>query len=231
MIHRLPRLPPGFMSLEHGVIAYECAGDGSACPGAVMYSPIEAMCAHSGSHVACSRCPTGWLWDGNTCQKCEGSSTIVLCAFVVICVVVSIALLKATLPPEPLGVFTIKTHDSKQYLGVAIGTVASLTDMLQATWYFAKAEDIPWPGPLEETFLSAGSVFDLTAFKLQCAFHDPKDYAATCAGVVNIMPAVAVALPCIMLLIGRLKPKQGGSMFFHIFQRMTIFFNIFLICF
>merc|ERR1719232_1486170 len=103
--HRKPYIPAGYMAILDNV--YKCAGDGSACPGAFMDSPLDVMCAHGGTGVACALCADGSSWNGNHCVKCTGGKAGPVVFFVVLCILLS-RLIGSTFAREEYGQYTAK---------------------------------------------------------------------------------------------------------------------------
>lgn len=200
--HRKPYVPARFMAIDTNV--YRCAGDGAACPGAFLNSHSSTMCAYSGSGVACAECPLGWGFNGNQCIACAQIGTGPVIAFIIIVILGMCLVAQGTRPLEGDGKFSSFTINSMRHSSVLNMNLSLLINLLQTTWIFSKMS-IKLPITTRQAMSSTGSVFDLSAFNLECigSNSDPRSYALTRVVLQNIGPGLVVVWYVIVLTFGR----------------------------
>lgn len=206
--HRLPFVPQGYMAIDSKV--YKCAGVGEACPGAFMGSPDEDMCAYGGSSIACSLCPRGSRFDGDKCTECGEFGTLGVIAFFIIVIGVLGSLFLGSRPLEKEGKFTMISVDKMRHRSVLNQNLAILINLMQTTWIITRF-DIGMPQGTKQTLFVLGSIFDLSAFQLDClgSDTDPRVFAVTRTIMCNMAPAIIIAWMGLTVLAGKLCKRDG----------------------
>mmetsp|Transcript_75267 Transcript_75267/g.130335 ORF Transcript_75267/g.130335 Transcript_75267/m.130335 type:complete len:1260 (-) Transcript_75267:81-3860(-) len=198
--HRAPYVKKGFMSV--GLSVFKCTGEGSACPGSFMFSPIDQMCAHQGTGIACAECPENYHWKGDACAKCEdGSIAAVVLLFIALCL--------------GSGVFIFYWNEKSAKVEAIESVLASVTigvtvSFMQALGVFSRL-NFEWPIEFEN-FLEFIKliVFDMEFLALGCVFSESLASKATTS---LLMPLLLVAVfmiwyplsICINCVIARFK--------------------------
>merc|ERR1719469_216754 len=206
--HRAPWLPSGFMEID--TKAYKCAGSGAACPGAFLGSPDEEMCAYGGKGIACSEWEEGHRFDGSRCVSCAELGPFGPVAFFVLLVVLTVVLAMGTRPKETGDKFTMVSVDRMRHASVLNQCFAVLMNLVQTTWMVSRFS-IDMPDSTREPLFVMGSIFDLSAFHLDClgTGEFQRNYAVIRTVLCNVIPALVIIWMALVVVAGQVAVKVG----------------------
>mmetsp|Transcript_95304 Transcript_95304/g.308716 ORF Transcript_95304/g.308716 Transcript_95304/m.308716 type:complete len:1209 (+) Transcript_95304:74-3700(+) len=209
----LPLVREGYMTLKTDPLIVFACRNRADCPGG-----REGQCAthRDTSAVACGSCEVDAYEDSGTCMPCGKARTAGAAMLAALGVGSGVALLAMTFPYEPSGTITGLTFRRMMHADVATNALVAFVNLLQTTWIFVKQDGIRWPTSSKSTFRGPGSLFDLSIFRLECAFlGDRREVAVWRSALVNCLPLGAFTVLGLAYLIGRrFKDRGVGSMYF-----------------
>lgn len=204
--HQRPKVPEKFMSI--GQVTYRCAGNGATCPGASMLDPEDEMCDGGGTGVACALCGRDQELQNGECMDCVGSGHSLVVLFLFLTVAAAMIIWKS-LPIEAGEKYTHKTVMRRYQSGVMGVCFSRALAVMQTFWITSKLEINMPRNSVKAALGSAGSVFDLSAFRLGCLnFGSPKSFAVSYTVILNALPFALFTFGGMLALLGTCWPRR-----------------------